>query len=140
MVRAFAIHELAFLYERLISYTVKPFVFFLIDIARGITPAPHLLGGLLMIRVGRANEMEVRMQIEFLFQAPELCSVLVRINFRIFSLLLCFPKYLETMFVSAGIEKYVIATKCTVASDNIRLYELKCKSDVRRSVHIGKCC
>src|SRR3989344_2268395 len=138
MIWAFAIHEVTLFQERFVSDTVESFVFFLVDIARFFASAPHLLCRHLVMRVGRADEMEFRMQVELLFQLLELRGVLIRIRLGVFPTLLCFAIYLQSVLIGARVEKHFIAQKRTVSGDNVRLHHFKSEADVGVGVHVRK--
>src|SRR3989344_1473963 len=138
MIWAFAIHEVTLFQERFVSDTVESFVFFLVDIARFFASAPHLLCRHLVMRVGRSDEMEFRMQVELLFQLLELRGVLIRIRLGVFPTLLCFAIYLQSVLIGARVEKHFIAQKRTVSGDNVRLHHFKSEADMGIGVHVRK--
>src|SRR3989344_9654522 len=138
MIWAFAIHEVTLFQERFVSDTVESFVFFLVDIARFFASAPHLLCRHLVMRVGRADEMEFRMQVELLFQLLELRGVLIRIRLGVFPTLLCFAIYLQAMLVGTSSEKHVITGEGSITRNDICLHHFKRETDVGVGVHVRK--
>src|SRR3989338_4831584 len=109
VIRAHTVHEVRLFYKSLIAHAVQSFVRLFIDVTVLRAPAPHLLRRRLMIRVGRADEMQSIVQTKLLFQTPELGRVFVDVILRILSLLRGLAIDLEPVLVGTSIKKHVVA-------------------------------
>ena len=91
-----------------------------------------------MVRVRRANEIQVGIKTEKLLQPSELSCIFINIDLWVFVFIQRLSIYFYSVLVRAGIEKNIVAHEPPVPGDNVCLHDLERKTDVRIGVYVRK--